>query len=125
MLLKHLIGFAFASAAAFCVALIAEASPRFTVQNDLGRDVEVYIYSGDDTYCGSNEKYKTVPGGKSRTYGCSGHGKGKCKIKLRAHDKKICRSDRNTCDKTAIKMEDGAKVTVKKESKDKFYCEFE
>lgn len=125
MLIKPLTGLVFASAAGLCMTLGAEASPRFTVENTLKTDVEIYIFAGNDTYCGSHEKYKKLPAGKTRTYGCSGHGKGKCKIKLEVHTETVCRSDRNTCSKSAIKMEDGSTISVKKKSKNKFYCELE
>lgn len=101
----------------------ALASPRFTVTNDSDATLTVQIFSGDDTVCTIMEKHKTMAANTAGTFGCTGNGKGKCKIRLYADQKEICKDDRNTCSKHAIKMPGKSEVTVSGTNADSYACE--
>ena len=116
---------ALAEAAGLFFVLDAQASPGFTVNNSLKSDVDVYIFYGDEAYCGAHEKHQRIRAGKTRTYGCSGDGEGKCKIALFVDGKEICQSDHNACSKSMIVMKDRSSVSVRPGNrKDKFLCQF-
>lgn len=123
MLAKHLPGLALAFAIGPFCALSADASARFTVQNALKSDVDLYIYYGGDTYCGAHEQHKKLSASKSRTFDCSSNGK--CQIALFINNQEVCKSDRNACSKSTIKIKDGSKVTLRKTRRNKYYCDFE
>ena len=124
MFLKALTALALASAASLLFTMTAEANPRFTVENDSKKKVTVYIFSGDDGICSFEEKQKTVKSGNTASFGCHGHGTGRCKIMLYVNDEQVCRSDRDTCNTSAIKMRDGETVTLYNKDK-KFRCYYE
>ena len=109
-------------ATAFSVAMIAsplaEASPRFKVTNNADKKINVYIYTGDDPFCSFSEKLKTVSGGETDEYGCTGDGKGQCKVQFYAGGNEICKSKRNTCSSNAIKVAGKSTVTITKGSAD-------
>ena len=73
------------------MVLKADASPRFTVQNDTDTKVNVYIFKGDDPFCSFEEKLKTLSAGETDTYGCTGGGKGQCKIQVYADGTEVCK----------------------------------
>lgn len=123
MLIKHLSMLALAAAAGLFSAMSAEASPRFTVTNNADKTVKIFVFNGDDADCLLEEKAKTINSGKSNTIGCSGGGKGRCKIFLQQHGKPICKSQFNTCGKTATKVHDGGTVTTSEGDK-KVECKF-
>ena len=123
MFFKSFATFLLASLAFCSAALTADANPRFTVHNDIGIKIEVYIYNGDDYYCEYEDKIKTVPGGKSRTFGCNGNGKGRCKIRLKMDNRKICKPNRDTCFGKTKKINGGGEVKVLVED-DEVVCEY-
>ena len=90
----------------------AQASPRFTVVNDTDTKVNVYIYKGDDPFCSFSEKLKSVSVGETDSYGCDGNGKGQCKVQFYAKGDEICKRDRNTCNKNAIKAKAATTITL-------------
>lgn len=97
---------------AFAASPAAEASPRFTVKNDSDKRVYVEIYTGADSVCSLAEKTKNASPGETDTYGCSGQGKGQCKVGFLAGDKDICKGLYNTCSKDAAKIKDGSTVVI-------------
>lgn len=112
MLFKTLMGLAVAASASLVFSSTADASPRFTVHNNTKASLKVIIFNGDDSYCDLEEKVKTVSEGKSGTYGCSGNGKGRCKIRLKLKGDEICKSDQNTCGGDGTKIDNGGEVRV-------------
>lgn len=100
----------------------ALASPRFTVNNDTDDTLTVQIFSGDDTLCSFDEKHKTLVAGKSGDFGCTGDGKGQCKIRLYADQKHICKGDENTCSKNAIKIPGKSEISVSYTEADGYDC---
>lgn len=114
-------------------APIASASPRFTATNTTKTKINVYIYAGNDSFCSFEEKLKRLSGGETDQYGCTGGGKGQCKVQFYADGNQICKSDGNTCSGNASKMKGKSRVeitTVKAvdkntgETYDKFVCAF-
>lgn len=101
----------------------AEASPRFSVTNETDAKVNVYIFTGDDPFCTFEEKLKSVSAGETDSYGCTGNGKGQCKVQFYTGGDEICKSDRNTCNKNATKMKGGSRVTIAKQGDD-YVCSF-
>lgn len=97
----------------------AEASPRFTVVNEADASIKILIFNGDDSSCDIYAKKKTISSGKTETYGCTGNGKGRCKIVLRDDGRDICTKLGDTCGEYAIKVE--GKSTVKITGKDGQY----
>ena len=112
------IGFGFA----FAASPVAEASPRFTVQNDSDKKVIVDIYDGGDSVCSLADKTKVASAGETDTYGCNGQGKGRCKVVFSSGDKDICKGLNNTCSNTVAKVKDKATVVITREG-GKFKCE--
>ena len=95
-------------AAALLVAALdapphTDASPRFTIENKTDAKINVYIYKGDDALCSFEEKLKSVSSFETDEYGCTGGGKGQCKVSFYASGTEICKNSRNTCTKNAIK----------------------
>lgn len=109
--------------AALLQSQAAFASPRFTVANDTDTKINVYIFKGDDSLCTVEEKLKSLSAGETDEYGCTGNGKGQCKVQFYAYGSEICKDDRNTCNKDAIKVPGKSEITLTK-SGDDFYCEF-
>ena len=99
----------------------AEASPRFTVVNQIDKTANVYIYTGGDSVCSLEEKLKKAVAGETDTYGCTGNGKGQCKIEIYVGGNQICKSDGDTCSNSAMKVKAKSTVTVSK-SGDKYKC---
>ena len=89
---------------ATAASLTAEASPRFTVTNDADKKVNVYIFAGDDSVCTWEEKLKNASAGETDSYGCTGGGKGQCKVQFYAEGSQICKKRGNTCSGNARKM---------------------
>lgn len=123
MLFRPLMALVFIASASLLFTSTADANPRFTVQNDTGGKVEVYIYNGDDHYCEYEDKIKTVSGGKSKTFGCNGNGKGRCKIRLKMNNSKICKPNRDTCFGKTKKINGGGAVKVFVEDQE-VVCEY-
>lgn len=117
-LLSAAIGLGFA----FAASPIAEASPRFTIQNDSNKKVVVDIYDGDDAVCSLQDKTKIASAGETDTYGCNGGGKGRCKVEFTSGDKTICKNLNNTCSDSVAKVKDGATVVITRQD-GKFRCE--
>jgi len=112
MLIKSLSILAIAAVAGLFSTMAAEASPRFTVTNNADKTVKVFVFNGDDSGCHLEEKVKTIDSGHSNTIGCSGNGKGRCKIYLQQHGEQICKSQFNTCGNRATKINNGGTVTT-------------
>ena len=72
MLIKPLSVLAVAAVAGLSSAMIADASPRFTVTNNADKMVKTFVFQGDDSGCHLEEKAKTINSGHSNTMGCSG-----------------------------------------------------
>ncbi len=108
---------------AFAASPVAEASPRFTVQNDSNKKVIVDIYDGGDSVCSLADKTKIASAGETDTYGCNGQGKGRCKVVFTSGDKDICKNLNNTCSKSVAKVKDGATVVITRGTNGKFNCE--
>ena len=106
---------------AMAAAPSAEASPRFTVTNETDTKINVYIFTGNDSVCTWEEKLKSVSAGETDHYGCTGNGKGQCKVQFYAKGDEICKSDRNTCNKSAIKAEGGSTFVLSKDG-DTYVC---
>ncbi len=106
---------------AMAAAPSAEASPRFTVTNKTDTKINVYIFTGDDPFCSFSEKLKSVSAGETDNYGCTGDGKGQCKVQFYASGNEICKDDRNTCSKGAIKAKGGSTFVLIK-SGDEYIC---
>lgn len=123
MLIKHLSMLAISAVAGTYFTMSAEASPRFTVTNNADKTVKIFIFNGDDADCLLEEKAKTIDSGKSNTMGCSGNGKGRCKIFLQQHGERICKSQFNTCGNKATKINNGGTVTTS-EGEKKVECTF-
>lgn len=109
-------------AATLSAAPYADASPRFTVQNKTDFKINVYIYKGNDSFCSLEEKLKSVSSYETDDYGCTGGGKGQCKVSLYANGEEICKNARNTCSKNAIKIPGGATLQIARDD-DEFECD--
>jgi hypothetical protein len=124
MRLKHLTAFVAASLVGLCLTLTAQASPRFTIENASDDKIKVYIYNGDDTSCTEEAKTKKVSPGITETYGCTGNGKGKCKVQFYFDIDQICTKERNTCSGKAIKLDGGSKTKISWNGS-KFVCDID
>lgn len=124
MIIKPLNAFALAAAAGLFFAANAEASPRFTIENASDDKIKVYIYNGDDTSCTEEAKTKKVSPGITETYGCTGNGKGKCKVQFYFDIDQICTKERNTCSGKAIKLNGGSKTKISWNGS-KFVCDID
>lgn len=93
----------------------ADASPRFTVDNQSDKTIKIVIFNGDDSECRVPAKTKTLSPGKANTYGCDGNGKGRCKIYPKNDGHYICDDMMNTCGNDALKAPDNStfKITGK------------
>ena len=117
----------FLASLAFCsAALTAEASSRFTVQNDTDKHVFVSIFAGDDQFCFAEENSKRVKAGANRSFGCTGNGTHRCRLKFfSADEKQICKRQGNSCpNASARKMKNGQKVVISKDADGDFTCAF-
>lgn len=124
MLFRSLIGLTLAAVAGLLLASTAQASPGFTIKNTLKSEVDVYIFFGDETYCGAHEKHERIRAGKTRSYGCSGHGKKTCKVALFVDGREICGAAHNACSKSKIMLKDRSRVIVRPGKKTgKFLCD--
>ena len=123
MLIKPLISLSVAAIAGLFFTLSAEANSRFTVENTTWNKVKVEIFNGNDVECSIPAKTKTVFFRDTKTLGCVGGGKGKCKVRISVKGKQLCKSEKNTCSKSAIKMTNGSYVKITK-GEDKYECEF-
>lgn len=123
MLIKSLTGLALASAAGLFFSLSAEANPRFTVENNSDEKIKIFIYNGGDQTCTAAAKTKKVSPGKTESYGCTGNGKGRCKVRFFSETGEICKSERNTCSGKAIKIDGGATAKITREGP--FVCDID
>jgi len=101
----------------------ADASPRFSVTNETDAKINLYIFTGDDPFCTFEEKLKTVSAGETDSYGCTGNGKGQCKVQFYKGGDEICKTDRNTCSKNATKAKGGSSITIALQD-DEYVCSF-
>ena len=123
MLIKPLISLSLAAMAGLFFTLGAEANSRFTVENTTWNKVKVEIFNGSDVECSIPAKSKTVFFRDTKTLGCAGGGKGKCKVRISVKGKQLCKSEKKTCSHSAIKMTNGSYVKITK-GEDKYECEF-
>ncbi len=93
----------------------ADASPRFTVDNQSDKTIKIVIFNGDDSECRTPAKTKTMSPGKTNTFGCEGNGKGRCKIYPKKDGHYFCEDMMNTCGNDALKVPDKStfKITDK------------
>lgn len=112
MLIRPLISLILAAMAGLFFTLSAEANPRFKVENSTDSKIDVYIYNGDDTACHTAHSVGKLLGGETKSFGCKGNFKGKCKIKLWSYGDRVCTESRNTCSGRAIKMKAKSKAVV-------------
>lgn len=126
MLFKCFSAIILAAVASLALNLDAHAVSRFTVQNDTEEHVFVSIFTGDDQVCYLEQKSQRVDAGESKTYGCTGNGTQRCRLKFySAAEKKICKKQGNTCPHdSARKMKNGQEVVISKDEDDAFVCEF-
>ncbi|MEL7389344.1 MAG: hypothetical protein AAFN76_06145 [Pseudomonadota bacterium] len=113
MLIRPLISLTLAAMAGLVFTLSAEANPRFKVENTTDSKIDVHIFNGDDTSCHTANVVRTVSSKETKSLGCKGNGKGKCKIKLTSDDGRVCKDSRNTCGRRAIKMQAKSKAIVR------------
>lgn len=100
----------------------AEASPRFTVVNDSKSSITVQIFNGGDVLCDAYTKKKSVSAGETDTFGCTGNGKGHCKVILKTDGHSVCADMANTCNSGALKVK--GKSTLKITGEDpNFKCQ--
>ena len=112
MFIKSLAVLTLASMVGLGASFSAEASPRFTIENTSDEKIKIFIYNGDDQTCTAAAKTKKVSPGKTETYGCTGNGKGRCKVRFFSETGEICKSERNTCSGKAIKVDGGSTTTI-------------
>lgn len=126
MLIKPLSVVAVAVIASLALSLDASAVSRFTVTNDTEKHVFVSVFSGGDQVCALEQKSQRVEAGKSETYGCTGNGTQRCRLKFySAAEKQICKKQSNTCpNDSARKMKNGQEVVISKDEDDDFVCAF-
>ena len=122
MLIKLLTSRALATVAGLILVASADASPRFTIQNASDDKIKVYIYNRGDRSGTEEAKTQKVSPGKTETYGCTGNGKGKCKVQFFFDIDQICKSERNTCSGKAIKLDGGSKTKISWNGS-KFVCD--
>ncbi|MEM6555765.1 MAG: hypothetical protein AAF642_07825 [Pseudomonadota bacterium] len=97
---------------ATAVSPLAEASSRFTLENDIDAKVKMYIYTGDDKACLVEQKTKSVPAGKTRSFGCAGQGKNQCRVTLFADGGGICKGKLDSCGGNAMRVKNKTTITV-------------
>ena len=128
MRLKHLTSLVAIPMIGLCFTLTAQANPRFTVENNLDVTVDVTVFNGGDASCGTpaktEAKTKAVSPGQTDTFGCTGNGKGKCKVQFFFDIDQICKSERNTCSGKAIKLDGGSTTRISWDGK-KFVCDID
>ena len=98
----------------------AHANSRFTVKNNSGTwgdSIEVSVFNGYDGGCSVKAKSFTVKRGKEKSASCIAIGKQRCKIMVAEKSGpyvryKTCPKLRNTCDGTAIKIENKKTLIV-------------
>lgn len=112
MLSRHLLALAIAALTSVFLAQHADANSRFTVTNKTDKLVKVIIYSGGDDHCTYEEKIKTVPSGKSRSFGCVGNGRQRCNVKFKQHGAQVCKINKTTCGLRAIKVPNKVEVIL-------------
>ena len=122
MLARHLFAFAVAAITGLVLASPADASSRFTVINNTDHLVKVIIYSGADNHCTYEEKTKTVPSGKSRSFGCTGNAKQRCNVKFKQYGKQVCKINKTTCGVRAIRVPNKVEITLSNDENGDLVC---
>ena len=122
MFIKLILAPSLLAASVLMFTFEANANSRFTLDNQTNKKLMVLIYSGDDSVCITSAKSKNVRAGNSNSYGCEGHGNHRCHIRV-YHDKsKVCKSPKNACNNSAIRVPDGSTITVSSVGDDKYDC---
>ena len=126
MLFKCFSALILAAIASLALSPDASAASRFTVTNDTEKHVFVSVFMGDDQFCALEQKSRRIDAGKSETYGCTGNGTQRCRLKFySASEKQICKKQNNTCPlDSARKMKNGQEVVISKDEDDDFVCAF-
>lgn len=93
-------------------------SGSFTVVNEIDKTANIYIYTGADSVCSLEEKLKKAVAGETDTYGCTGQGKGQCKIEVYVGGDQICKNKGDTCNNNAMKVKGGSTVSIAKPGED-------
>ena len=122
MFIKLILAPSLLAASVLMFTFEANANSRFTLDNQTNKKLMVLIYNGDDSVCITSAKSKNVRAGNSNSYGCEGHGNHRCHIRV-YHDKsKVCKSPKNACNNSAIRVPDGSTITVSSVGDDKYDC---
>jgi len=123
MLLKSLTALTLATVAGLALSLDASATSRFTVDNVTDNKVDVTIFAGGDASCTIPEKVKSVPSGNTRTFGCTGNGKHRCKATFHIKGTRICGDDYNTCASDGgLRVKNGKTVVIEGDEWDGYSC---
>ena len=122
MLTRHILASSLIAATALLFTLDASANSRFTLDNKTKKKLMVLIFNGDDSVCETSSKSKNVRAGNSNSYGCEGHGKNRCHIKVFQGQSKACKTPKNACDNSAIRVPNGSTITVTSVEKDTYDC---
>lgn len=116
MLSRHLAALAIATTTSAFFAMDASANPRFTVESQSDLNVKIHIFNGNDPSCGATFKSKKLKAGKTKTFGCEGHGTGRCKVKVWYKDIRVCGEANTVCGGTAIPVKNGQRLVLSDES---------
>jgi hypothetical protein len=103
-------------------AMEAQATSRFSVQNDTDEKVNVYIYTGGDTVCSIHEKLKSVGPGKNSSFGCTGNGKQRCNVKFKQQGNQVCKINKTKCGARAIRVPNKVEVTLAYDENGEVVC---
>lgn len=122
MFVKHILASSFIVASALMFTFEANANSRFTLDNQTDKKLMVLIYNGDDSICTTAAKSKNVKAGNSNSYGCEGRGNHRCHIRVYQDKSKVCKSPKNACNSSAIKVPNGSTITVSSAGNDKYDC---
>lgn len=124
MLFRQLAGISLVAMTGLFLTLDADANSRFTVESQADQKANVYIYTGGDSFCSFEQKLKAVSPGETDSYGCTGNGKNRCKVKFYINGSKICNSQMDTCKNNTKIVKNGAKVTISQDKNDEYVCTF-
>jgi len=112
MLFKCFNALIIAASASAIFTMEAAANPRFTVESDSELNVEIEIFSGDDSTCIVPDKFKKLKSGKTKTFGCEGNGTGRCKVRVVYKNIRVCGNANKACGGTAIRVKDGKRLVL-------------
>lgn len=127
---RIIVGFSAVAVLIGFLAQAAEANSRFKVRNTLEKSIAVVIYNGDDGVCSFSSKLsaKEVGSKGSRSMGCKGGGKHRCKVSIAVagDTKNPCSDSNDTCDRDALIVPNGHALIVETSETDSSYsCRLE